>query len=176
MADERSTLKTWAENPDQGLYDQDYYKYLLPLCKGVVLDLGCGAGMMTRLIEADKIYAIDKFPINERLYVGDRFISSEQDITKGFTVPEKVDCVVSTEFIEHITKEDFIKLLPRIKDCLKDGGIFIGSTPNKIVPTTNPYHLYEYTLDELEEILKEHFKTVTIFDNGKYCSIWNATL
>lgn len=173
MADERSTPRTWAENPNQEEYDRAYQRDLLPL-SGIVLDLGCGVGMFTKEIKADKIYAIDKFPISERIYTGSHIISAEADITKGFSVPEKVDYVVSTEFIEHITKEDFLNLLPQIKEALKNGGIFCGSTPNKIAPTTNPYHLYEYTLEELREILKQTFSTVEIYDNGFHCLIWKA--
>lgn len=174
MADERSTPKTWSDNPNQEQYDVAYHKVLLPILKGVVLDLGCGVGMLTKEIVADKIYAIDKFPISERIYTGDNIISAEKDLTEGFSVPEKVDCVVSTEFIEHITKEDFLNLLPQIKEVLKTGGIFCGSTPNKVSPTTNPFHLYEYTLEELREILQATFSQVDIYDNGFYCSIWKA--
>jgi len=174
MADERSTPKTWADNHNQMEYDTAYQKDLLPILKGIVLDLGCGVGMFTKEIVADKIYAIDRFPISERIYTGANIISAEKDLTEGFSISEKVDCVVSTEFIEHITKEDFLKLLNQVKDCLKDGGIFCGSTPNKVVPTTNPYHLYEYTLEELRDILQTKFKKVEIYDNGFYCLIWKA--
>lgn len=129
--------------------------------------------MMTRFIEADKVYAIDKFPISERMY-DDKVISLEADLTKKVSLPKGIDCIVSTEFIEHITKEQFLNLLVEVKKCLKADGKFIGSTPNKICPTTNPYHLYEFTLGELTEILKEHFKEVESFDNGQNCIIWNA--
>lgn len=159
------------------VYDEAYYNMLLPMIWGTVLDIGCGACMFAkRYAEKDvvsKVYCVDKFPINER-YHNPKFEHVETNITDGFSIPEKANVIVSTEFIEHITREQLEPLLKIVKEHLEMGGSFIGSTPDKKVPTTNPYHLYEYTRGELEEILKEHFEEVEMHDTGQNCVIWHA--
>lgn len=172
MSDERSTHKTHTENPDQLLYDESYYKVLTPHITGDVLDIGAGALMFVkRYIDnpnVKSVTAIDKF---EEDYTAERLKKI------SWICPEplpwgKFDTIVSTEFIEHIKRKELEPLLEQIKSRLK--GKFVGSTPNKKVPTTNPYHLYEYTLDELRDIFNKYFSKVQMSDTGQNCIVWMA--
>ena len=179
MAHERSTIITHTENPDQKRYDWNYYNALMPHIYGQVLDIGTGAGMFVKEYvtkpEVTIVQCLDKFteqiPLVEKVMFADWVCP--QDLP-GFVLANNFDTVVSTEFIEHITREQLEPLIEQIKIALKDDGVFVGSTPNKKVPTTNPYHLYEYTLPELKKILEQHFSEVTIWDCGQDCTVWVA--
>lgn len=177
MADERSTYETHRNNKDQLDYDESYYHALTNYghIKGDVLDIGAGALMFVKKYIADprvtSVLALDKHQ--------EDYQAAKLKL-KSWHMPDKLpegkyDTIVSTEFIEHISREHFDELLPQIKNRLAKAGNFLGSTPNKVAPTTNPYHLYEYTLDELKEILEHNFKSVQIWDTGKYCTVWIAS-
>ena len=178
MATERSDEKSWAQHPDQLEYDLNYHKEILLRVKGKVLDLGCGAGILSSKIaskdEVEIVYAVDKFPAWQRSYkAGPKLASRECNLTKDWPdLPKQFDTVVATEFIEHITREELLVLLPKIKEVLK--GEFIGTTPIKVQPTKNPYHLQEYTMEELREVLAPFFKDIVITNIGNYCQLWIA--
>lgn len=170
---ERSTEITHAENPDQFLYDDSYYKVLRNHIVGDVLDIGAGALMFVKDYinnpGVKSVLAIDKF--DEEAYETDKLTKvtwvCPEELPEG-----KFDTIVSTEFVEHIERDQLEPLLEQIKPRLT--GKFIGSTPNKKVPTTNPYHLYEYTLEELRDILEKYFGSVHVEDTGYNCTVWIA--
>jgi 2-polyprenyl-3-methyl-5-hydroxy-6-metoxy-1,4-benzoquinol methylase len=73
------------------------------------------------------------------------------------------DVVVSFETLEHLT--DHQLMLSEIKRVLKDDGILIISTPDKLNYTdktsyNNPFHLKELYTKEFEELLLKFFKNV----------------
>lgn len=173
MAHERSTQDTHSQNPDQKRYDWNYYNALLPHISGSVLDIGSGAGMFVKEYikkpEVTFVTCVDKFteqfPVNDKIE-GTAWVCPE-------VLPEHiVDTVVSTEFIEHIEEDQLEPLLEQIKERMHGDSVFVGSTPNKVQPTTNPYHLKEYTLSELTEILSKHFSEVKTWDCGEFCTVW----
>ncbi len=61
--------------------------------------------------------------------------------------------------IEHIERDaEFVREVSRV---LRDGGRFIVSTPNAPMSLTrNPWHVREYTAEELRELLLRHFSEV----------------
>ena len=161
-AHERSTEYTHTLNPNQKRYDWAYYNALMPYITGNVLDIGAGAGMFVKEYSKNQfvntVTCLDKY--TEQLPELDKVIRTDWVCPQE--LPDQLfDTVVSTEFIEHI------------KHALKEDGVFVGSTPNKQVPTTNPYHLYEYTLPELTEIFKQYFSEVKTWDtNVDFCTVW----
>lgn len=174
MAHERSTEYTHHQNPNQKRYDWAYYNALLPQIKGKVLDIGAGAGMFAKEYakkeEVTEIVCIDKYT--------DELPEVEKLTRINWVCPEKIpkgkfDTIVSTEFVEHIEREQFEPLLEQIVKAMNKDSVFVGSTPNKQVPTTNPYHLYEYTLPEITEIFKKYFSEVITWDtNVDFCTVW----
>jgi 2-polyprenyl-3-methyl-5-hydroxy-6-metoxy-1,4-benzoquinol methylase len=173
LAHERSTDLTHNQNPNQKQYDWNYYKALMPNIKGNVLDIGAGAGMFVREYskkdEVDKVTCLDKY--TEELPLLEKIIRIDW-VCPSPLPEEKYDTIVSTEFIEHITREQLEPLIEQIKIAMNDDAVFVGSTPNKVSPTTNPYHLYEYTLQELKDILTRYFTEVQVWDCGQYCTVW----
>lgn len=178
MADERSTITTHTANPNQLKYDWAYYDVLLPSITGRVLDIGCGVGMFAGVYgkkeEVTEIIGLDKFE--------DETDKPEKMQLINWMCPEKLpvygkfDTIVSTEFIEHIEREQLEPLLEQIVEMMDENSVFVGSTPNKISPTTNPFHLYEYTLPEQKEIFEKYFSRLEMWDNGQYCTVWKASL
>ena len=69
------------------------------------------------------------------------------------------DFALSFQVIEHIERDaEFVREVSRV---LRDGGRFIVSTPNAPMSLTrNPWHVREYTAEELRELLLRHFSEV----------------
>lgn len=175
-AHERSTIITHTENPDQKRYDWNYYNALSQHIYGNVLDIGSGAGMFVKEYalkeEVTSIICLDKY--TEELPPVDKIEKVNWVCPEPLPELGVFDTVVSTEFIEHIEHDQLEPLIEQIKSVMHAESVFVGSTPNKKLPTTNPYHLYEYTLPELRNILEQHFSEVTIWDCGQDCTVWVA--
>jgi len=75
-----------------------------------------------------------------------------------------VDLAWAGQLIEHIAQEDLLAFLAEIKRVLRPGGRFCLDTPNALMARIHspellhPDHKYEYTPDELEEILGKYFE------------------
>jgi SAM-dependent methyltransferase len=80
-----------------------------------------------------------------------------------------VDMVFSGESIEHVTREDCEKVLAETRRVLKPTGWFCFDTPNRAVTRVqvgddlliNPDHKYEYTHQEMVELLTRHGFDIT---------------
>lgn len=157
---ERSTRDTWEANPNQKKYDLCYYGAILPWVHGDVLDIGSGTGMldleMAKKSDVKSILAVDKLAPYERLQ-DPKIEHIQRDITDGLNLDKQFDTIVSSEFIEHISEQELDKLLSEVYFLLKDGGVFVGSTPNSGTHSGNPYHIKEYSVGELEAKLKRYF-------------------
>lgn len=141
------------------------------IVSGTVLEIGAGMGYGIKHIapKVDKYLTIDKHPVHiEAQYTNVEF--------KQMTIPplegidsDTFDYVVSFQVIEHI--EDDGAYVSEIQRVLKPGGKFIVTTPNKKMSITrNPWHVREYTIDELVTLLKKSFSDVDakgVFGNKK---------
>ncbi len=79
------------------------------------------------------------------------------------------DAIVSMETIEHL--EQYQDYLAECKRVLKEGGLFICSTPLKYhdIPEPakpNPYHAHEFYLEEFQELLSHFFAEVQLYGQG----------
>jgi len=156
-------------------YFEFYARQVVPMVQGPrVLDLGCGEGWLDLEIakrpDVNLIVAVDRELVHKvrhwkimricadvlshqiiGVYVSGR---SKEEV-------ERYDTIVATEFIEHITETDLDALCAKIKPHLR--GYFVGCTPERTKPTTNPFHLREYTLGELLAKFSEHFGHVQVW-------------
>ena len=120
------------------------------------LDIGCGTGYGTVGTGID----ID----SEAIVFAKKHHKAEFIIGSALNLPFKnkiFSSVTSFEIIEHI--KDYKKYLSEIKRVLKPNGILILSTPRKNGPSNSPYHVKEFTQQELNFILKKYFKSVKIY-------------
>ena len=151
MATER--FNKYKDRDEDRVYFKMYADIILPKVKGKVLDLGCGEGWLTKEIakmpSVETVIACDKFSEQPEENKDEKIEYIKSNIN-DLNFIGQFDTIVSTEFIEHITEEDLNKLLVKITKWLKPDGRFLGSTPNVNQHSGNPYHLREYSVDELK--------------------------
>ncbi len=136
------------------------YHKAAELVQGDVLEIGTGMGYgvevvapsAARYVTIDKSCAYDvQLPANTEF--------------RQMTVPpldfadESFDFVISFQVIEHIKRDkEFVAEVSRV---LRKGGTFIVSTPNAPMSLTrNPWHIREYTAQELKDLLSAEFSQV----------------
>ncbi len=153
---------------DNYVYQRSVLAYVeaAKLIHGNVLEIGTGSGYGVELLsqKADTFLTIDKFASNVGVELSEKIDNVE---FKQMTVPpltglpdNHFDFVVSFQVIEHIKKD--LAFVQEIHRVLKPGGKFILTTPNKKMSLTrNPWHIREYTIDELTTLLKKAFASVT---------------
>lgn len=74
---------------------------------------------------------------------------------------ESVDVVTAFQFIEHI--HDRVGFMKDVHRVLKPGGVFICTTPNiKMSIARNPFHVHEYTFDEMRKEISSVFGNVEL--------------
>jgi len=112
--------------------------------------------------KATNYFALDKYdtPLDQNLFPNVKFIKSTvPPLTKIET--DSMDFVVSFQLIEHI--QDDVALIAEIKRVLKPGGQLIMTTPNiKTTLARNPWHIREYTKDELRDRISASFDKVEL--------------
>jgi len=131
-----------------------------------VLDMGCGAGYGSSLLQ------------NCSSYLGiDVSESSVESAMKSFGSPTvnfgvgdcqhldlpdwSFDVIVCFEMLEHVENPELI--VCEAKRLLTSNGVFISSTPdkyqyNKFLTEPNEFHVHEMTKDEYEQLLSKYFR------------------
>lgn len=134
--------------------------------RGDVLEVGCGEGRGIDLIidKSQSYTAIDKIePVIDQLrkkYPSGKFISGNIPPLAQFA-DNSFDRIFSFQVIEHI--EDDHLFLKEINRILKPGGTALITTPNRPRSLSrNPWHIREYTADELTDLAKKYFSKVEI--------------
>jgi len=165
-----------SDNPIHQRLLKAYY-LSLEYISGDVLEVGCGEGRGVELMlpKAKSFAGIDK--IQE---VVDNLSNKFPDGDfRQMTIPpfgdlkdNSYDVVVSFQVIEHI-KDDFA-YLKEIHRVLKPGGKALITTPNiKMSLSRNPWHIREYTADELTALAKKVFPKVEMLGVGGNEKIMN---
>ena len=130
--------------------------------KGDLLEVGCGEGRgIECLLPSVSTYsAIDKIEsavarLREKYPLG-KFVSGH--LPPLPYLDASFDAVVSFQVIEHI--ENDVLFLKEIFRVLRPGGVVLITTPNRRMSLSrNPWHVREYSADELTTL------TQTIFPN-----------
>jgi SAM-dependent methyltransferase len=125
-----------------------------------VLDLGCGTGYGAALLAGSlpEVWAVDRIaPDPETRHARVHYLRADAG---GIPLlPGRFDMVVSFQVIEHLA--DPSEYLRSIAELLAPEGCALISTPNLLTSDReNPFHVHEYTADELEARLQTRFRDV----------------
>jgi SAM-dependent methyltransferase len=139
------------------------YVYSAQLIRGDLLEVGCGEGRgidlmmpyVTTYSAMDKLSsAIDS--LRHRYPLG-KFVSG--NLPPLPYADASFDSVVSFQVIEHI--EDDGSFLREIFRVLRPGGVALITTPNRTMSLSrNPWHIREYTAEELEALSRTIFQNI----------------
>ena len=159
---------------DNYVYQRSLLAYLkaAELVSGNVLEIGTGSGYGVEVLapKAAQLTTIDKFSNSIDFSVYDHVTFRQMNVPPFQGIEDNhFDFVVSFQVIEHI--EDDHAFVAEIHRVLKPGGKFIVTTPNiEMSITRNPWHIREYTISELDVLLREKFAAVEklgVFGNEK---------
>ncbi len=163
-------------NEISATYHEHLHRYTLArkfTSEKKVLDLACGEGYGANILakNAKSVTGIDydEETINhaKNMYRKKNIEFLQGSITDVPIKDSKLfDVIVCFEAIEHVDEPN--KVLQEVKRLLKEDGIFLISTPNKIVYDSeqiepNPFHKKELTMDEFQNLLKPYFTNVKVY-------------
>ena len=186
MAKTRERLTASDKNQSSALFARHVaaYKFLPQYCRGKrVIDIGCGDGYGANLLSkyASEVVGID---MDEATILHARQQYTKKNITFAVGDAEslqglkKFDVAVSFQLIEHI--HDTERYLLHIKKVLKNNGIAVLTTPNRLLRLKNnqkpwnTFHVTEYSGRSLYSLLSRHFDTVEIRGLTATKSIYNV--
>jgi O-antigen biosynthesis protein len=164
------------------------YAFASQFTKGkATLDLASGEGYGSFMLsqEANRVIGIE-IDLGAVEHARTKYSKSNLEYRQGsiLEIPiegEKIfDVIVCFEALEHIQDQE--KLLLEVKRLLKDNGMFIVSTPNKLEYSDkpgykNPFHLRELYFDELRDLLSSYFENIYPFGQrvNVGSNIWNLS-
>jgi SAM-dependent methyltransferase len=150
------------------------YLFAARYCGGKdVLDVASGIGYGTDFLQKQGARAsgleIDDAAVHysRARYPGARYVCGTAEMMPA-TWNEAFDVVVSFETIEHLPQA--AAFLDEVRRCLKPGGLFMCSTPNKSLyglSSTNKFHFKEYYLEEFIRFIGTRFRIVEVV--GQSC-------
>ncbi|MGL1887279.1 MAG: class I SAM-dependent methyltransferase [Reichenbachiella sp.] len=155
--------KLASDNPIHQRLLQAYHE-AKPFVSGNVLEPGCGEGRGIELLSplSESYLALDKIQeVIDELKEKHEGVDFKQAVFPPFTDIEdnSFDVVISFQVIEHIQEDKLF--LEEIHRVLKPGGKAIITTPNiKMTLSRNPWHIREYTSQELTALAKGIFSNV----------------
>ena len=144
------------------------YLVARPYCAGRrVLDAGCGEGYGSALVAevATSVLGVDRsadaLARAQANHAGPRVRFACVDLTRLDAVRERFDVVLNFQVLEHL--HDPRPLLAQFSSHLAPGGTLVLTTPNRPMSVSeNPYHVHEYTADELRPVLAPYFSAVDV--------------
>lgn len=158
------TSELWGEHRSR-------YRFAAQFAAGkTVLDVASGAGFGMQMLRQAGGCPIgldyDARALAEARRLEPSARLAHADATSMPLTTDSIDLVVSFETIEHVP--DARALVLEIRRVLRPGGRLVLSTPNRAFGpperhTGNPFHIHEFTAEELREILGEAFDDVRLY-------------
>jgi SAM-dependent methyltransferase len=162
---------------------QQRYHWAAQQARGLaVLDAACGSGYGTRALAAAGASSVVGLDLSDATIRACRAEGTDAqlrfeagDVTRLPLPDASVDLYVSFETVEHVEDDD--RFVAEARRVLRPSGRLVCSTPNRAVtnpgtaitdPPFNPYHLREYTPDELRTLLGRHFGTVELLGQSAF--------
>lgn len=140
------------------------YRYASQLINGSVIEIGCGDGYgIDHIIDkCDLFVAIDKKGGSLSVNSKKSFDYFKIVLPYLTNIPSNIfDFAICYQVIEHIQEDEV--LLKEIYRVLKPGGTLLLTTPNRLRSVTrNPWHVKEYTVEELSSKATNIFKNFTM--------------
>jgi SAM-dependent methyltransferase len=143
------------------------YMFAMPFVTDkAVLDIACGTGYGVGLLQtkAATVVGVDIDAEAVKDAIAECGPTSAVLLGNGLGLPfadNSFDVITSFETLEHLHERSlFVQELKRV---LRPGGILFLSTPNAVYTRpvngkpSNPFHIHEYTPDELQAELRSHF-------------------
>jgi len=149
---------------EQVIYNRCLYAYKAASekVKGNIIELGSGEGYGIQMLAplAEHYLAVDKFDTDISGHVNVEFRKHLLPSLSGIA-DNSFDFAVTFQVIEHI--QDDITFIQEIHRVLKPGGVLMLTTPNRPMSLTrNPWHIREYTADELASVVGKSFVKVEV--------------
>lgn len=136
------------------------YSEAARLVGGDVLEIGTGTGYGIELVAPHAA----RFTTLDKQLPADAALPGNTTFVRAVVPPlpfgdDSFDFVISFQVIEHIRRDrEFVREVRRV---LRPGGRFIVTTPNAGMSLTrNPWHVREYTPQELTTLLESEFSSV----------------
>lgn len=146
------------EVTDNYVYQRSRLAYVeaAKIVSGRVLEIGTGTGYGIDIIapHCESFVTLDKFASEATAHLPENVEFKQTEVPPLPFKDESFDYVVSFQVIEHIHDDkEFVKEIHRV---LRKGGKFIVTTPNRPMSITrNPWHVREYTSEELFMLLRD---------------------
>jgi 2-polyprenyl-3-methyl-5-hydroxy-6-metoxy-1,4-benzoquinol methylase len=143
------------------------FKVTARLCRGRVIELGCGEGNLTSRIRDRQLDVtgvdISRAKIRRAREEHPDIPFLQEDIRKLELPAEEFDTVVIAEVLEHVNEKVGTEILAKAWSLLKPGGRLIVSVPNEdCVP--HPRHVREFDIRGLRRLLKAFGRPTIVTD------------
>src|SRR5207249_2668179 len=171
----------WMEGAEIGYEHLHRYAFAAQFVRNKrVWDLASGEGYGSHLLAktAKQVVGID---IDEQTvrHAKNKYIRPNLDFKAGSILDVPIegngvfDVIVCFEALEHV--DDHHKLLSEAKRLLTPNGLFLVSTPNKMLYTdepqfNNPFHVHELYFDEFKALLENYFRQVKFLGQRIHCT------
>lgn len=137
------------------------------------LDCACGSGYGSKILSnnSTKILGVDlsqdAISFAKKNHETDNIKFMQSDLDRLDFEKETFDSIVSIETLEHVPHSVFLNFLDNIEKWLKNGGVFIGSSPMLRYKDgkpyiTNPYHINEMSKNDFISSIKSKLKNFKI--------------
>jgi SAM-dependent methyltransferase len=136
-----------------------------PLCKGRLLDVGCGNKPYRNLFDVEEYTGIDiENPAHDHTHEPVDVIYDGRNIPFG---EGTFDCIFSSEVFEHVFRPE--ELLYEMNRVLKPGGVLLMTLPFAYIEHEKPYDFARYTSFGIKDLLERNgFKVETLERTSTY--------